>query len=205
MPANYSDRKKTTKKRAASATRKPVVSNKPRLSRLHWITLILSVLLILFLSYLNSLTPINNETIAKKKQNPVKKEEQKKVKPAREYDFYTILPDIEIEVSHGIKQQNTIGPILVETKKPMNVSAKDNSEKLYQLQISAFKDQNKAETLRAQLGMMGVQSNISQRKLNNGEMIYRVRIGPTKDKDNLLKIRKILEQKNFHPFLQESR
>ncbi len=213
----------TTRSSRKKAIKKPAATKIPparKFSVFHAFVFVLVIAFAGFLVYLNGI-PVKEKPVSSKEtqqKTKTKKELVKKGKTAkekvqkREYEFYTILPDIEIEASHDypnnagvVKTKKAQKTAVASSSTPNKSLVRNNSEKLYQLQISAFKEQNKAESLRAELGMMGVQSNISTVALNNGVKMYRVRIGPTKDKKNLIEIRKILEQQNFKPFLQQSK
>ncbi|MBF0263993.1 MAG: SPOR domain-containing protein [Gammaproteobacteria bacterium] len=157
-----------------------------------------------FLYYLET-NSVDNKVKATKTTKPTKevhKAQTKQLAKPKEtpikYDFYGVLPNIEIEVDKPYPKPSKT---LINSKnEPLKIVDK-SSGPLYQLQISATSSEQKAEALRAELGFMGVQSNISPVKVSKG-MLYRVRVGPSKDKVNLLRFKKILEKKGFKPILQ---
>lgn len=138
-------------------------------------------------------------------------------KPEIQYDFYTMLPDVEIEVPEPELNQgeqkliqaanpnhaNEKNPI--QKKQPM-ISKKNTNHKhaknYYQLQVAAFKNMNTAEELRARLGMNGVQSHIATRLSANKQRVYRVIIGPSTDDQKLRLIQARLKQMRLNPLLQ---
>ena len=145
---------------------------------------------------------------AEKKKNPAKSKE--KTEEEIHFDFYEILPEVEIEPNISripenkkVSTTNTVTSKQSVSSKKSTASQKSNKADLYQLQISAFQTKEKAESLKAQLAFMGVQSNISSRLTSKGQKLFRVRIGPTSNKQNLIKIKRSLEKRNFKPFLQK--
>jgi len=143
-------------------------------------------------------TKPQNDKSATKAKNQTK-QSQTSDAASINYEFYGVLPNIEIEVDRPkAKVTNTIRN---SKNEPLKIIDNDARVGLYQLQISAFSSEQKAEKLRAELGFMGVQSNISPIKARD-KMLYRVRVGPSKDKTNLLRFKKILENKGFKPILQ---
>jgi cell division protein FtsN len=63
----------------------------------------------------------------------------------------------------------------------------------YVLQIGAFRSESEAESQRARLGMIGVESKI-QPFTNNDQTFYRVRVGPFTSLDELNRNRSILRK-----------
>jgi len=69
--------------------------------------------------------------------------------------------------------------------------------------VGAFQSKDKAESMKAQLAFMGVQSNVSPSILTNGKNVYKVKIGPSKDENNLKLIKSKLKKMNINTFLQK--
>ncbi|MFK5983983.1 MAG: SPOR domain-containing protein [Pseudomonadota bacterium] len=156
-----------------------------------------------------------NKTAAKK--NNAQKPLTKTKIQVPEYEFYTMLPDVEVEVNV---------PEVVETKitKLSNSNSNSNSKQastmnkatatiktswkknknLYQLQVGAFQSKQKAESMKAQLAFMGVQSHISSSWLTNGKKVYRVSIGPSSDEKKLKLIKAKLQKMNIRTFLKKA-
>jgi cell division protein FtsN len=90
------------------------------------------------------------------------------------YDFFTVLPEMEVVVPEQElnRKADTPEPL---TDKPAN-SAPDN----YILQVGSFRNTSDAEQLKAQLALLGSIATV-QKVTVNDETWYRVRIGPFAD------------------------
>jgi cell division protein FtsN len=155
-----------------------------------------------------------NKKVAHKKSVP------KKVVP--DYEFYTMLPDVEVEVDvPNLDLKPNIKP---KSKKTKAVSSKKTShtkkvahkssstktskknvalKKLYQLQVGAFSSKSKADSMKTQLAFMGVQSTVYNSKLSNGKKVYKVKIGPTSDERKLKVIKAKLKRMHINTFLHK--
>ena len=133
-----------------------------------------------FLIFLNSSSPEKNPTQEAPaevlKVEPEKKPEQPK------FTFYKILPETEVFVpSHEIDTRNReegFGKI-----KPTT----------YLIQIGSFNQYEKANSLKLDLAMMGIQSRVEKINLNN--VIWnRLVIGPYSKSSNVAKLTKRLKE-----------
>ncbi len=116
------------------------------------------------------------ETVAKvfQKQTEtrgVKKEKVNKppeattsIKP--KFDFYTILPELEV----AIPEQELIN---TNNNPPVNTTNQQ-----YMLQAGSFKKFEEADKLKARLALQGIVANIQKVKINATDTWHRVRIGP---------------------------
>jgi cell division protein FtsN len=152
---------------------------------------------------------------AKKKLNI--KKAPKKVVP--EYEFYTMLPDVEVEVdvpdlalkpnSKPKESKATSSKKFSDTRKIADNKTSSTSKKkhtlkkFYQLQVGAFSAKSKADSMKAQLAFMGVQSTVFNGKLSNGKKVYKVKIGPSSDGNKLNLIKAKLKRMHINTFLQE--
>jgi cell division protein FtsN len=231
MSRNYANKKAA--KRKPSAT--PKTQAKKSAGALIYISVGLSLgLFIAFLIYLSQ-QPTNNSKKLAHPSNPKvenkqtksalsknkaaakskgKSDQKKNLTPqVPEYEFYTMLPDVEVEVNvPQVIEKKTPKSTLPKADitrqpnkhNPYNKTAvKSSAKTLYQLQVGAFQSKQKAESMKAQLGFMGVQSNVSSNWLSNGKKIYKVRIGPSSDEKKLKLIKVKLKKMNINTFLQK--
>lgn len=169
----------------------------------------------------------------------VNKTTKKAIKPTKpvaqvpEYEFYTMLPDVEIEVNvpevidktttktdtakvltnKPVANKSTINKTITnksfvtarqtKTRNIKETTAKTTNKTLYQLQVGAFQAKGKAESMKAQLAFMGVQSKISSNILTNGKRVYKVKIGPSSDQSKLKLIKVKLKKMNINTFLHK--
>lgn len=97
------------------------------------------------------------------------------------FDFYTILPELEI----AIPEQE-----LIDT--PNNTSSASTNTQQYILQAGSFKKYEEADKLKARLALEGIEANIQKVKINETDTWHRVRIGPLNNINVLNKTRRRL-------------
>jgi len=83
------------------------------------------------------------------------------------FDFYTILPELEV----AIPEQD-----LINTNNSSTSNSKINHQ--YILQAGSFKKFEEADKLKARLALQGIEANIQKVKINATDTWHRVRIGP---------------------------
>ena len=123
----------------------------------------------------------SNETRGVKKNNiTAPPEAPSNNKP--KFDFYTILPELEV----AIPEQDLINI----NNKPATNSSKTNQQ--YILQAGSFKKFEEADKLKARLALQGIEANIQKVKINATDTWHRVRIGPLNNISLLNKTRRRL-------------
>lgn len=156
-------------------------------------------LFIAMLVYLDKVTPASDKnriTNTIKKQwndaRDVRKREQNNAppKPAEnktaskpKFDFYTILPELEV----AIPEQD-----LVSERKDNHTASKDTTR--YILQAGSFKQHDEADKLKARLALQGIVASIQTVKIGDGDTWHRVRVGPLQGLNNLNQTRHRLQQ-----------
>ena len=72
-----------------------------------------------------------------------------------------------------------------------NLIAKNEADDkvAYFLQVGAFRDAADAEGARAKLALIGIEAHISQQKTNEADGLFRVRVGPFEQLDNMNRMR----------------
>lgn len=111
------------------------------------------------------------------------------LEPERTFDFYTLLPELEVVVD----------------KKPLpDNKLKANGAGSYVLQIGSFKQNAEADTLKARLALLGVETNIEVVTVNKVSW-HRVRIGPSKDIAHLESIQTRLKNEKLDSILLKVR
>lgn len=102
---------------------------------------------------------------------------EKKAAPKPRFDFYTILPEMEVVVPD---------PEPVATEAPaqggapvVTATGGDAEGKgLYMLQMGSFRKYGDADKLKASLALVGIEAEIQKFTLDGGEVFHRVRSGP---------------------------
>lgn len=122
----------------------------------------------------------------------VKKETAKPIPPPPKprFDFYTILPEMEVVVPEeeitGTKKEG-----VRQVEKPGT----------YLLQAGSFRTFDQADRLKAQLALMGLETSIQSVSINDRETWHRVRVGPFRNLDDLHEVRVQLKSHNIDAIL----
>ncbi len=172
-------RKKARPTRARSTRTKPLPG---------WVWLATGLVIGLSATFLPSINEKNNNN-----QTTNTKPEKRPLTPAtkRTFDFYTILPELEVVVDKDDQSSSTTPNKKLPTGK-------------YVLQVGSFKSSDEADSLKAQLALMGVETNIETVKVNTINW-HRVRVGPSKDIGQLQTTQRRLRVKNMDSILLKVR
>lgn len=111
----------------------------------------------------------------------------------RSFDFYTLLPELEVVVDPPSARKKT--------------TVHETPEKhiaMYYLQAGSFKNSDDANMLKAQLALMGVETNVETVNVNNINW-HRVRVGPSRELDQLKSIQKRLRENKIDSMLLKAR
>lgn len=113
-----------------------------------------------------------------------------KAAPQPKFDFYTILPEMEVmvpdqdiggPVEHGLPQVDTPGT--------------------YVLQAGSFRSYAQADRLKAKLALLGLEANIQSVTVNGDETWHRVRLGPFHSLQRLNRTRAALKRHHVEALL----
>ena len=104
--------------------------------------------------------------------------------PKTRFDFYTILPGSESQVTdEEIKQREAADKPAVETA--------------YFLQVGAFKTEEEANNMQAKLALQGFEAQVQTATIPEKGTWHRVRVGPLKDLEQINKVRSDLAINGF--------
>ena len=162
-----------------------------------WIWFIVGLSIGLFVALLVYLTGANIKSINK---SAAKNNTQKSTPDANKprFDFYTILPELEVYV-----------PEILDIKKSIQSSTQSTlqsvpNNSMYFLQVGSFRKNADADKRRAELAFLGFESGIQTVTVNSNRW-HRVRIGPIKGKDEISRIRARLKLNNIQNMLLKAR
>ncbi len=103
------------------------------------------------------------------------------------FDFYTLLPELEVLIPETeVKQEQA------RIKQKNNVA--------YMIQAGSFRAYGEADSLKAQIAMLGIEADIDPVSSKGGQWL-RVRVGPFTDKRELNKVRNRLHKNNINTML----
>ena len=111
------------------------------------------------------------------------KPEPKKESPKQKYDFYTILPEMEVAVPESSSREDPEAP-RQEIQEPGK----------YVVQVGSFKSAKDADSRKAELALLGIISTIQTVTVNDSESWHRVRVGPIQDLSRLKEVRNRLRE-----------
>ncbi|MFN2308243.1 MAG: SPOR domain-containing protein [Gammaproteobacteria bacterium] len=110
--------------------------------------------------------------------------------PKPRYDFYTILPGMEVVVPEQSLPEKTR-----EGVRPVEAPG------TYVLQAGSFRSHPQADQLKARLALLGLKSEIQVVTIDNRETWHRVRVGPFKDLNALNAARARLKENRLDAIL----
>ena len=106
------------------------------------------------------------------------------------FDFYTILPEMEVAVPEQEVTGQTVQGL-----------AQVEKAGTYVLQAGSFKSFQEADRLKASLVLLGIEANIQTVTVNNKDTWHRVHIGPYKELAELNRVRARLKQNHIDAVL----
>lgn len=128
------------------------------------------------------------------KQKPAKKQKKTSSKQEPKFNFYTILPELEVLIPDS------------ETQPPKSSSAPTgnnlSSGKQYILQAGSFQNKQDAEKQKASLALLGYEASIQHVTINR-DAWHRVRIGPYTNTKELYQTIALLHQHDISAMAME--
>lgn len=163
-----------------------------------WIWLTLGILIGLSIAMFTRLNErhVEDQT-ATNSQAAITKEPETK----RKFDFYTLLPELEIVIPQE------------ETQPPKQKSLANSTSTIkqqadykggYLLQAGSFQQFHEADNLKARLALIGVEANIQSVEVNKTKW-HRVQIGPSNDRKVLETLRKRLKSSQIDTILLQAK
>ena len=174
--------------------RKKAASPSPVQSLLPFITGLSIGLFVAFIVYIKEHQPYHLSgqspelTVYNKSGDPETKQEvtqEQKNIPEPKFDFYKILPNMEVNVSEWEADSN----------KPDGTIADKSG--VYILQVGSFEQYEAADEIKAKLALLGINADIQRVVINGRDIRHRVRVGPYKDPAKLQEARDRLLANNF--------
>jgi cell division protein FtsN len=111
----------------------------------------------------------------------------KKPEDKPKFDFYKMLPNFEVVVPEQDKQVQRAGDVPA-------VQAPGT----YVLQVGSFRTVEDADRLRAQLALIGIEANIQQVTIDEKDTWHRVRVGPSKNLEEINRIKARLAENKLN-------
>jgi cell division protein FtsN len=139
------------------------------------------------------------------------KEEKKPSKP--KFDFYTLLPEMEVEVPESRSSSSSSTPPPAAKPTPKTTTAKTTTPEAsktieqakYRLQLASFKQFDEADSMKARLALEGIFVEIQTVTLDSGQTWYRVRTTQFEDRNEALTLQKNLQKQAINSMLLSER
>lgn len=124
-------------------------------------------------------------------QKPVEQDQPERPR----FDFYTILPEMEVVISDEEAE-----PPPVEDKPTATTASTSTAEQKpkYRLQVGSFKKMSDADRQKARLALLGVEAEIQKVNVGGGEVYHRVLTKPIASKTELNAKRKMFQQNRIN-------
>jgi cell division septation protein DedD len=116
-------------------------------------------------------------------------------KERRHFDFYTLLPELEVVVPENQSRPSSTASAASSTSAATGP---------YILQAGSFRRAEEADTLKANLALLGVEADIQKVTVDNN-MWHRVRIGPYANLDELNRMREKLARNRIDTVVLKER
>jgi len=132
------------------------------------------------------------------KSTESKPAEKRSLPPKPRFDFYTVLPEMEVVVPEPEPDPT-----------PQPTSQKPTTAKItpattgtaYMLQMGSFRKYEDADRMKANLALLGIQAEIQKVTINNKDTYHRVRSGPYRSSQQINQIRSQLEKNKINSLL----
>ncbi|HHL45021.1 MAG TPA: SPOR domain-containing protein [Gammaproteobacteria bacterium] len=123
-------------------------------------------------------------------------------KPAKpRFDFYTILPEMEIPVPEPDPEPRISPPPRpAAPQQPSPPTVKQAGVTAYVLQLGSFRNRADADRLKAKITMLGFEPHIQTVNINGSDW-YRVRIGPYSNSVRIAEVRHRLRENELDAIL----
>jgi cell division protein FtsN len=121
----------------------------------------------------------------------VAKQEQPAAPPKPRFDFYNLLPEMEVIVPEQEVQGAATPEGVRQVEQPGT----------YLLQAGSFRTREQADQLRARLALLGVETDVQTVTVDNKQTWHRVRVGPFQNLRDLNTARSLLKKNGIEAIL----
>jgi cell division protein FtsN len=157
-------------------------------AKFSWVWLLLFALLGLFAAFILFL----DQKIVQSNTTAPTAKTKKQINDKPRIDFYSVLPDRVVDIPISEEDQQAIE----------NPSINKTASETVILQVGSFQSVNEADSLKAQLALLGLEAKIESAQVNN-DTWHRVLLGPYADNGVLSRTKNQLISKNIK-FMQRS-
>jgi cell division protein FtsN len=126
--------------------------------------------------------------------------------PKPRFEFYAILPEMEVVVPEEEIQASIAQPAPKPAPKPAPVAKKSTRKQpaalkeIYYLQAGSFSGAAQADRFKAKLAMMGFETDVQTITINGKDTRHRVRVGPFRNLTTLQQARSKLDKQGIDTY-----
>ena len=166
---------------------------------LPWGPMLLSFAVGAFVMFLLHLRDNVPEDKTSQTQNNTEQQQQKGVEPT--FDFYTLLPEMEVVVENKNKGEQPVVTSPPEQQDQPETPTQAEPAESYMIQVGSFKKLPDADGFRAKLALLGIESKVQTVTIDNKETWHRVQIGPIAGRDKADALQKQLQENDIDSLL----
>jgi len=186
------------------AAKRNTRNDKPSRS-LPWGPMILSFAVgafVMFLLHLKDNVPEDKVSTSPSK-NPQKQDVKKPAEP--KFDFYTLLPEMEVVVDKKNVPEKPVATSPPETVKPSTNTTEPEPQTNFMLQVGSFRKMSDADGFRAKLALLGIESKVQSVTIDNKDTWHRVQVGPIVGRNKADAMQKQLRENDIDSLLLKSK
>lgn len=123
------------------------------------------------------------------------------------FDFYTLLPEMEVMVDSPRQDQKPVvtSPPEEDAEEMAEESQSGADTESFMVQVGSFKNQSDADGFRAKLAFLGIESKVQTVTVDDKQTWHRVQIGPIAGRDKADAMQKQLQQNDIDSLLLRAR
>jgi cell division protein FtsN len=138
---------------------------------------------------------------------PEKKAIEKKVSKNKNgveptFEFYTLLPEMEVVVE---TPKRTQAPVVTLPTTPKTKIKQSTDKVSYLLQVGSFRKADDADAYKAKLAFLGIESKVQTVTIDNKDTWHRVQVGPILGRDKVDALQKQLQQNSIDSLLMRAK
>lgn len=170
--------------------------NKEQKKTVPWGPMFISFAVGLFAMFLIHLNDNVEPQLQEKNKKPIKIEKKSKaVEPT--FEFYSLLPEMEVVVNDRPKK--TSSKPVKNVKAEAVVKIDDNAR--YLLQVGSFRKLADADGFKARLAFLGIESKVQTVTIDNKDTWHRVQVGPIVGREKADSVKLQLKQNKIDSLL----
>lgn len=118
------------------------------------------------------------------------------------FDFYTVLPEMEVVVDRPKQSKKKT---IVSSPPEKTASVKPVNKVSYLIQVGSFKQAKDADSFKAKLALLGIESRVQTVTIDNASTWHRVQVGPIIGRDKADRLQKQLKSNGIDSLLMRAR